>query len=90
MLWGLPSSLDPNWVAAVKIAKNILGFNEPDLTYEQSSNMHPNVAATGYESYIEQFTGKVRIGTPNVLWNNWNSVSQLQSLVFPHIPFKFP
>ncbi|KAG4028447.1 hypothetical protein MFRU_021g00380 [Monilinia fructicola] len=75
MLWGLPSSLDPNWVAAVNIAKSILGFNEPDLTYEQSSNMLPAAAATGYKSYIEQFAGQVRIGTPNVLWNNWNSWS---------------
>ncbi|KAA8577290.1 hypothetical protein EYC84_007262 [Monilinia fructicola] len=62
-------------VAAVNIAKSILGFNEPDLTYEQSSNMLPAAAATGYKSYIEQFAGQVRIGTPNVLWNNWNSWS---------------
>ncbi|KAI9650547.1 hypothetical protein NHQ30_000564 [Ciborinia camelliae] len=73
MLWGLPSSLDQNWVAAVQAAKNILGFNEPDLTYPESSNMLPAAAATGYKSYIEQFASQVRIGTPNVLWNNWNS-----------------
>ncbi|KAF7949536.1 uncharacterized protein EAE97_003045 [Botrytis byssoidea] len=75
MLWGLPKIMDQNWVSAVQTAKSILGFNEPDLTYEQSSNMLPEAAAAGYKSYIEQFKGQVRIGGPGVLWNNWNSWS---------------
>ena len=86
MLWGLPKILDQNWVSAVQTAKNILGFNEPDLTYEQSSNMLPEAAAAGYKSYIEQFKGQVRIGGPGVLWNNWNSVRF--SFILPN-PFKF-
>ena len=47
MLWGLPSGSDPDWTAAVQTAgtKNILGFNEPDLTYSGSSNILPANAA---------------------------------------------
>ncbi|ESZ98873.1 hypothetical protein SBOR_0731 [Sclerotinia borealis F-4128] len=76
MLWGLPSILDQSWVTAVAAAKNILGFNEPDLTYSESSNMLPAAAAAGYKSYVETYAGQARIGTPGVLWNNWNSVSK--------------
>ena len=77
MLWGLPSGSDPDWTAAVNTAgtKNILGFNEPDLTYSGSSNILPAVAAAGYKTYMEPFAGSVRIGLPNVLWNNDGSSS---------------
>ncbi len=77
MLWGLPSGNDPDWTAAVNTAgtKNILGFNEPDLTYSGSSNILPAVAASGYKTYMEPFAGSVRIGLPNVLWNNDGSSS---------------
>jgi hypothetical protein len=46
----------------------ILGFNEPDLTYSGSSNILPANAAAGYQTYMEPFTGNVKIGLPNVLW----------------------
>jgi len=77
MLWGLPSGSDPDWTSAVDTAgtKNILGFNEPDLTYSGSSNILPAAAASGYKTYMEPFAGKVRIGLPNVLWNNHGSSS---------------
>jgi hypothetical protein len=77
MLWGLPSGSDPGWTAAVQTArtKNILGFNEPDLTYSGSSNILPANAAAGYATYMEPFAGTVKIGMPNVLWNNVGSSS---------------
>ena len=77
MLWGLPSGSDPGWTSAVQTAgtKNILGFNEPDLTYSGSSNILPADAAAGYKTYMEPFSGQVRIGMPNVLWNNVGSSS---------------
>lgn len=75
MLWGLPTVMDQNWAAAASTAKEVLGFNEPDLTYEQSSNMLPEAAALGYKNYILPAAGSARIGGPGVLWNNWNSVS---------------
>jgi hypothetical protein len=77
MLWGLPSGSDPGWTAAVQTAgtKNILGFNEPDLTYSASSNILPAAAAAGYKTYMEPFASSVRIGMPNVLWNNVGSSS---------------
>jgi hypothetical protein len=77
MLWGLPSGSDPDWTAAVETAgtKNILGFNEPDLTYSGSSNILPAAAASGYQTYMEPFTSIVKIGMPNVLWNNVGSSS---------------
>ena len=69
MLWGLPSGSDPSWTAAVQTSgtKNILGFNEPDLTYSGSSDISPANAAAGYKTYIEPFANTVRIGMPNVL-----------------------
>ena len=77
MLWGLPSGDDPAWTNAVHTAgvKNILGFNEPDLTYDASSNILPDKAAAGYEQYMEPFVGNVKISMPNVLWNNHGSSS---------------
>jgi hypothetical protein len=77
MLWGLPSGDDSSWTDAVQTAgtKNILGFNEPDLTYSGSANILPADAAQGYKTYMEPFNGTVRIGAPNVLWNNYDSSS---------------
>ncbi|KAJ6012233.1 hypothetical protein N7522_002588 [Penicillium canescens] len=77
MLWGLPSGADPDWTAAVKTpgTVNILGFNEPDLTYDASSNIIPEKAAAGYLTYMQPFAGTVRIGSPSVLWNNVGSSS---------------
>ena len=71
MLWGWPSGADAAWTAAVQApgTMNILGFNEPDLTYDDgSSNILPAKAAAGYETYMEPFAGSVKIGMPNVLW----------------------
>jgi hypothetical protein len=77
ILWGLPSGSDPGWTAAVQQAgtKNILCFNEPNLTNSASSNILPSNAATGYKTYIEQFANSVKIGMLNVLWNNVSSSS---------------
>ena len=77
MLWGLPSGPDPSWTAAVETlgTKYILGFNEPDVTYSGSSNILPAKAAAGYQTYMEPFSKSVKIGTPNVLWNNVGSSS---------------
>jgi hypothetical protein len=77
MLWGLPSGSDPSWTTAVQTVgtKSILGFNEPDLTYSGSSNILPAKAAEGYITYMEPFSGNVKIGMPNVLWNNGGSSS---------------
>ncbi|KAL2869544.1 glycoside hydrolase family protein [Aspergillus lucknowensis] len=72
MLWGLPSGAAGEWTDAVQTpgVVNILGFNEPDLTYDASSNILPADAAAGYIEYIQPFAGTVRIGSPSVLWNN--------------------
>lgn len=77
MLWGLPSGPDPTWTAAVQTAgtQNILGFNEPDLTYPGSANIPPANAAAGYKTYIEPFASSVKIGMPNVLWNHFGPSS---------------
>jgi hypothetical protein len=66
MLWGLPSSSNPEWTAAVQIegTKEILGFNEPDLGSQ--SNISPADAAAGYLKFMEPFAHDVRIGTPAV------------------------
>ncbi|EEA19974.1 hypothetical protein TMatcc_010118 [Talaromyces marneffei ATCC 18224] len=77
MLWGLPSGDAPDWTDAVQMAGtvNILGFNEPDLTYSGSSNLLPAAAAQRYITYMERLRSTVRIGVPNVLWNNYDSTS---------------
>ena len=77
MLWGLPSGPDPAWTTAVQTpgTKYILGFNEPDLTYSGSANILPANAAQGYITYMEPFSGGVKVGMPNVLWNNVGSSS---------------
>jgi hypothetical protein len=77
MLWGLPSGSDPSWMSTVEntVPKSILGFNEPDLTYPGSSNILPANAAKGHQTYMEPFSGNVKIGLPNVLWNNKGSSS---------------
>lgn len=78
MLWGLPPSGPyPQWTQAVETAgtKSILSFNEPDLTYSESSRILPADAAAGHQAYIEPFADSHQIGTPNVLWNNVGSSS---------------
>lgn len=37
--------------------------------------MLPVDAAAGYKSYLDPFRNTVKIGMPNVLWNNYNSSS---------------
>ncbi|KAL4865306.1 hypothetical protein BDV12DRAFT_200249 [Aspergillus spectabilis] len=66
MLWGLPSSPNPEWTAAVGVEgiTEILGFNEPDLGAQ--ANITPSDAAAGYLEYMEPFAGQVRISTPAV------------------------
>ncbi|KAF9883835.1 hypothetical protein FE257_002772 [Aspergillus nanangensis] len=78
MLWGLPSDNGSGWKAAANApgVVNVLGFNEPDLTYSASSNIPPEKAAKGWLNYIQPLAGgSVRIGAPNVLWNNVDSSS---------------
>lgn len=77
MLWGVPSGSDSDWTAAAKTAgtKNALSFNEPDLTYGGSANTLPAVAAAGYKTYMDPLANSVKIGMPNVLWNNLGSSS---------------
>ncbi len=77
MLWGFVSGADPAWTQAATTpgTKNVLGYNEPDLTYSGSANMLPATAAAGYVTYMEPFASSVKIGMPNVLWNNLGSSS---------------
>jgi hypothetical protein len=78
VLWGLPPSVPyPAWAAAVQTSgtKNILGFNEPDLTYSGTSNILPANAAVGYKAYMEPYAGSSKIGMPNELWKNVGSSS---------------
>ena len=39
---------NPNWTGT----KNAFSFNEPDLTYSQSANLLPEVAAKAYIQYM--------------------------------------
>jgi hypothetical protein len=45
-------------------AKNVLGFNEPDLTSQ--ANIIPSVAVAGYQAYFQPLAGKVNLGGPAV------------------------
>jgi len=64
MLWGVPSGSDPDWTSAALAAKNVLGYNEPDLSSQ--ANTIPTVAAAGYQGYVQPLAGKVNIGGPAV------------------------
>ncbi|KAJ0421211.1 hypothetical protein BJY00DRAFT_301082 [Aspergillus carlsbadensis] len=66
MLWGVPSSVSPEWTAAVRTAgvENILSFNEPDLASQ--ANVTASDAAAGHMENLEPFAGQVRISTPAV------------------------
>lgn len=64
MLWGVPSGPDSDWTNTALAAKNILGFNEPDLGSQ--ANTIPSVAAAGFQAYFQPLAGKVNIGGPAV------------------------
>jgi hypothetical protein len=64
MLWGVPSGPDSDWTNAALAAKNILGFNEPDLGSQ--ANTIPSVAAAGFQAYFQPLAGKLNIGGPAV------------------------
>lgn len=70
-MWTVSEDYD-TWAAAMAWpgTKNAFSFNEPDLTYSQSANLLPAIAAAGYQQYMQPFAGKVRLGMPCVLWNN--------------------
>lgn len=68
MLWSNSPLHLPNWKSNVETAisngaTHILGFNEPDLTAQ--ANMTPDEAAGAWKD-MEQFGGKVKIGSPAV------------------------
>jgi hypothetical protein len=64
MLWGVPSAADPDWTSAASAAKNILTFNEPDLSSQ--ANTIPTVATAGYQTYVQPLAGQTRISGPAV------------------------
>lgn len=69
MLWNTSSLHLPLWPESVNTAisngaTHILGFNEPDLPYQ--ANMSPGEAAAAWKPHMEQFGGKVKIGSPAV------------------------
>ncbi|RAO68623.1 uncharacterized protein BHQ10_004635 [Talaromyces amestolkiae] len=64
MLWSVPSGADPDFENAAAAAKNVLGYNEPDLGSQ--ANTIPSVAAAGYQTYMQPLAGKTRIGAPAV------------------------
>lgn len=64
MLWNAPSSPDPDFETAAAAAKNVLGYNEPDLGSQ--ANMIPSVGAAGYQTFMQPLAGKTRIGAPAV------------------------
>lgn len=90
MLWGKPSSPTSDyastWITAIQPnITHILGFNEPDLTYDASSNILPADSADGYKTYMQPFAGRTKVSTPNVLWNNdrsWSSGGNYDSRVW--------
>lgn len=68
-LWGTSSLFTADWKdnaesAISKGAKNLLGFNEPDIA--KQANLSPADAASGWTTYMEQFAGKARLGSPAV------------------------
>lgn len=68
MLWSTSNLHLPNWKSNVETAisngaTHILGFNEPDLSAQ--ANMAPQDAANAWTN-MEQFGGKVKIGSPAV------------------------
>ncbi|TAQ84788.1 hypothetical protein B7494_g6896 [Chlorociboria aeruginascens] len=93
MLWGLPSGSDPAWTSAVETSgtENILGFNEPDLTYSGSSNILPADAAAGYQTYMEPFASSVKIdqdcdpsdGASGAAWFQGNVTDAYKALQLP-------
>lgn len=64
MLWSVPREVNPNFKNAAAAAKNVLGFNEPDLNSQ--ANTIPSVAAAGYQTYMQPLAGKSCIGYPAV------------------------
>jgi len=69
MLWSTSDKHLPKWIenantAISNGATHILGFNEPDLPAQ--ANMSPQDAANAWKPNMEQFGGKVKIGSPAV------------------------
>jgi hypothetical protein len=68
-LWSAEYYHTHNWTANVNYAisrgtKNILTFNEPDLSSQ--ANMSPQKAANAYLQYVQPFAGRVNLGGPAV------------------------
>lgn len=68
-LWGTGSLFTTGWKddassAISNGAKNLLGFNEPDIA--KQANLSPEDAADGWTTYMEPFAGKARLGSPAV------------------------
>jgi hypothetical protein len=69
MLWGAGSGHTNSWVANANKAiaagsKNLLSFNEPDMSSQ--SNLSPAAAASAHIQWMNQFSSKARIGTPAI------------------------
>lgn len=94
MLWSKPYSVKGFWSwawgqgVAYNNAKNALSFNEPDLTYEGSSNIQPADAADGYQKYMMPYKSQVNIGTPSILWVRHSLPHFIQPTptLLPHLP----
>ncbi|KAH0548406.1 hypothetical protein GP486_007955 [Trichoglossum hirsutum] len=69
MLWGNKADRTNGWMDAANAAisgggRCLLAFNEPD--HPEQSNIDPASAATAYQTYMNPFTGKARLGAPAV------------------------
>ncbi|EER41687.1 conserved hypothetical protein [Histoplasma capsulatum var. duboisii H88] len=67
MLWGARSFGSWYGDAEASLAsgsKNLLAFNEPDILSQ--ANMTPEVAAQAYMKYMNQYSGRARLGSPAV------------------------
>jgi hypothetical protein len=63
--------------------KNILTFNEPDLSSQ--ANMSPHQAANTYLKYVQPFAGRVNLGGPAVT-ESPNGTQVCTSISFTEIP----
>ena len=67
MLWG--TKMFGEWPGAIEQslasgAKNILGFNEPDLAAQ--ANMSPQEAADAWKIHMNPYAGRAKLGSPGV------------------------
>lgn len=73
MLWGTGSDHTSSWVSNAEAAisagsSHLLSFNEPDNSGQ--ANLSPAEAATGHQTYMNQFSSKAKIGAPAITNSN--------------------